>query len=334
MTTTTGVSSTSTCWAYSLNEWGGPLLPPPPMTPSLTSRVTIFFVKYVVFFFAWPVVMIAFSVNGTKRLSFSVQQDLFRTINYAQQHPINSKEDKRRYQDPQLLSRVYQLPSAQPYLQRGALEWQPREGFCSGTTVRCILKSFSSIPTPLVPSVMTSSGGPRTAEDVCKAFETIGREETLGNNNNIHLETHLLRPDDQTLSYESFLKELQANLQDPNTRVAINYLRSALFGWSLPWYWWPVAPVSLILGLFGGHFSFILGILPPPSLSSSNNTKNDNNDDDDEPLVAIFDVNHKYGGTYLVPAKRLYHAVKAQDATTKLSRALICVTDKSRRKQK
>ena len=47
----------------------------------------------------------------------------------------------------------------------------------------------------------------------------------------------------------------------------------------------------------------------------------------DEPLVAVFDVNHKYGGAYLVPARRLYEAIHAKDISTNKSRALIFVSE-------
>ena len=71
------------------------------------------------------------------------------------------------------------------------------------------------------------------------------------------------------------------------SRVAINYLRPALFGFKRPKW----LPFHFIIGLFGGHFSPVIGVL-------------DNDDDKDNPLVGIFDVNHTYGGAYLVPAKK------------------------------
>jgi hypothetical protein len=300
--------TTTSTWAYSLNEWGGPLLPPPPTAPTLVKRAAIFLIMYVVFFFAWPVILAISTVRG-KGPSRSTLRHLFRVVNDAHKHPI-SKDT--RYQDPELLAQVYRLPSAQPYLECGALEWQPREGFCAGTTVRCLIKSFSSIPATLVPPV---TSGAKTAQDVCKTLEGVGQQPG-DEGSKIHLESRLLQPD-QNVSYATFLQELETNLQNPDTRVAVNYLRPALFGWSLPWYLWPVAPISLLLGLFGGHFSFILGILPSVN---------------GDPLVAIFDVNHKYGGTYLVPARRFYDSVKAEDVTTNLSRALVFVTDKSKHK--
>merc|ERR1712224_1008121 len=94
-----------------------------------------------------------------------------------------------------------------------------------------------------------------------------------------------------------------------SSRVAINYLRPALFGFKRPKW----LPFHFIVGLFGGHFSPVIGVL-------------DNDDDKDNPLVGIFDVNHTYGGAYLVPAKLLYKSVNAVDIATETSRAVIVVT--------
>merc|ERR1712224_968823 len=94
-----------------------------------------------------------------------------------------------------------------------------------------------------------------------------------------------------------------------SSRVAINYLRPALFGFKRPKW----LPFHFIIGLFGGHFSPVIGVL-------------DNDDDNDNPLVGIFDVNHTYGGAYLVPAKLLYKSVNAVDIATETSRAVIVVT--------
>jgi hypothetical protein len=79
---------------------------------------------------------------------------------------------------------------------------------------------------------------------------------------------------------------------DPKNRLSANFLRSALFGYASPKW----NAMSLLLTLFGGHFSPILGCF-----------KHNNED-----VVAIFDVNHKYG-LYFVPADRVYDAVTTRD---------------------
>ena len=85
--------------------------------------------------------------------------------------------------------------------------------------------------------------------------------------------------------------------------------------------------MNFLLGMFGGHFSPILGIL---DVDDKNN--NDDDDDNDEAtsetttLVAVFDTNDKYDGTYFVSAKRLYEAVRAVDLSAHKHRALILVT--------
>ncbi len=73
--------------------------------------------------------------------------------------------------------------------------------------------------------------------------------------------------------------------------------------------------MNFLLGLMGGHFSPILGVL-------------DDVPNVDSPLVAIWDTNHKYNGAYFVPAKRLYEAVHAVDLSAHKHRALILVTKK------
>ena len=297
----TTVPTAGSAWAYACNQWGGPVLPPAPtVVTSFNQRIMRFLVIYVGFFVCWPLIAIFAAVSG--KLSWSSVRDLYHTVNYADNHPISKH---RAYQDIALLGQVYQLDSSQPYLQRSALEWQPREGFCAGTTVRCLIKSFPTIPIQHTPSV---TAGSKTPEDVCKILDSVGGVHD-NNGPKTHLQSRLFRL--ENVSYEAFLEELQTNLKDPSTRVAVNFLRPALFGWSLPWFLWPIAPISFFSGLYGGHFSFILG-----TIQSSNG----------ETLVAIFDVNHKYGGTYLVPADRLYHAIKTKDISTNLSRALIFVS--------
>ena len=128
--------------------------------------------------------------------------------------------------------------------------------------------------------------------------------------------------EERDFSYARFLKTLRDSFKDDADddqqhcrRVAINYLRPVLFGFKPPKW----VPCHLILGLLGGHFSPLLGLLDNPQ--DMNNAKKGDN-----PLVGVFDVNHAYGGAYLIPAKLLYQAVKAKDISTGKSRAIIVVT--------
>jgi len=106
--------------------------------------------------------------------------------------------------------------------------------------------------------------------------------------------------------YEAFLESIR-KINNPRNRAAVNYLRPALVGFRRLWF----IPIHFIFGLIAGHFSPVLAILE--------------NNGDDEPLIAIFDVNDKYG-LHLVPAKKLYESVKAKDLMTGKSRAVIIVS--------
>mmetsp|Transcript_47985 Transcript_47985/g.54377 ORF Transcript_47985/g.54377 Transcript_47985/m.54377 type:complete len:143 (+) Transcript_47985:83-511(+) len=68
------------------------------------------------------------------------------------------------------------------------------------------------------------------------------------------------------------------------------------------------------------------------SLSSNTNTHTNRTKqrasapDKDNILVGVFDVNHTYGGAYLVPARRLYESVKAMDISVSKPRATIILS--------
>ena len=42
--------------------------------------------------------------------------------------------------------------------------------------------------------------------------------------------------------------------------------------------------------------------------------------------MAVFDVNHTYGGAYLVPTRRLWDAVNTVDITSKATRGVVVTT--------
>ena len=109
--------------------------------------------------------------------------------------------------------------------------------------------------------------------------------------------------------YLEFLSSLK-RINDPRYRVSVNFLRSSLFG--LPKTVFPrclslfefLLPHNWLLGIFGGHFSPIVGYL------------------EEEDMVAVFDVNHAYG-LYLVSSKDLFRAVDTFDFTSSRTRALV-----------
>jgi hypothetical protein len=107
------------------------------------------------------------------------------------------------------------------------------------------------------------------------------------------------------------MEEIKVALNDPNCRIALNYLRPALVGFKIP----KILPANFLLSLMSGHFSPIIGMLDESKES--------------ECLIAVFDVNHAYGGTYLVPSRMLYESVKAHDLMTGRSRALVVIKMKN-----
>jgi hypothetical protein len=97
-------------------------------------------------------------------------------------------------------------------------------------------------------------------------------------------------------------------------------------------------PIYMVAALFFGHFSPIIGIIERNDNGGGgiiNNTdeyegiiNNTDEYDDDYPFVAIFDTNHKYGGVYLTPARKLYNSVKAIDVSSNTHRAIVFVERK------
>lgn len=201
-------------------------------------------------------------------------------LRLARQAPID------RHHSESLLQKALSLPSAQVYVQSKALEYQITEGYCAVATERCICKSIPHFPEERIPDQMTR-GGPRTANKFAEALSC----NRLVKSTVVH----------GSEGYDAFRNVLIKSNQPQNYRVAVNFLRSSLFGFPTPR--WLVFS-SWLLALMGGHFSPILGYL------------------DEENLVAIFDVNAKYG-FYLVEARRLFASVNTFDFMNGTTRGLV-----------
>ena len=184
------------------------------------------------------------------------------------------------YKNKHLLAKIWNSVSGQLYL-KGGLEYQANVGYCPAATTRCILRSIPShIPIAIPPMVSSSSLPPKVAAAIDNASTLTKTTVIYGNE-----------------GYEAFLSAIKLS-NNPKYRVAVNYLRSALYGITLPFLH------NILLGYIGGHFSPVIGYLP------------------DQDLVAIFDVNHNYG-VFLVDTKRLYDAVNTYDIMSKTTRGLV-----------
>jgi hypothetical protein len=274
---------------------GAPIVALPP-APTLGKRLLGIIIIYGMVPILLPLMLLSLWVRG--RFTYAEAAELMRIVTKGHEDPIDQMDCNNNTAKDILMTQLWKsCPSAQQY--RHVLEYQQREGYCSLTTQRCLLKSFEKFPLHLVPEKKAGASNP-------DKWMTQLEEMRVADGG-----THI--PDIQIVQgnvpYATFLETLQTALQHDNARVAINYLRPVLVGFPRPKW----IPSHYVLGMFGGHFSPILGILP----SSSK---------DDDPLVAVFDVNHKYGGTYFVPASRLYESVKALDVSTRQSRALIILT--------
>lgn len=200
-------------------------------------------------------------------------------LRLARQAPID------RHHSESLLHKALSLSSAQAYTQSKALEYQVSEGYCAVATERCICKSIPHFPKEKTPDQMTR-GGPSTANKFAEALSC----DRLTKSAVVY----------GSEGYDAFLKALIKSNQPQNYRVAVNFLRSSLFGFPTPTW----LPGSWLLALLGGHFSPVLGYL------------------EEENLVAIFDVNKKYG-FYLVEARRLFASVNTFDFMNGTTRGLI-----------
>lgn len=211
------------------------------------------------------------------------------------------------YQPRDVLAQMWQTPSAQHYVKNAALLWQKQEGYCGRATIRCILKSLGSKTDELPPEMR----GESKPDKFCSHLEELAVKR-------LNVTTEIVSG---SVDFNTFVTTLrQVNDYDGkdnnnvNCRIAINYLRAALFGFAFPWFF----PTNLIIGLFGGHFSPVVAVL-------------ERHDHPNDPLVTVFDVNHNYRGAYLVPASRLYQACHAMDVTSGQHRAVIVVTSSDKK---
>jgi len=280
---------------------------PPPQPTSLS------LLNLIVFHGLIPIlvpvfVSYKFITDRSFRATFpATTADLFSLVKSATIDPVSRRW---YFQDATLLKRLWKLSSARAYIdkvtQQPHLEYQQREGFCGSATQMCTLKSFG-IPYEKLPPPKHGESKP---EEFAEHIAQIAGEH------NVELSTTIVRGD---VSYKEFLSALRGGLANDNVRIACNYLRSALTGFERYY------PSFLIVGMYGGHFSPILGIIENDHDGKGSKRKDEM---DDNPLVGIFDTNHKYNGAYLVPARRLYAAVHAVDVTANKERALVLVEKK------
>lgn len=259
------------------------------------------FVIYVVIPVMIPCKVIT-SIFITKKMSYADIVQAYRIVNKAHNDPGLLK-------DTIYINRLWDLPSARPYIEQNALEYQRREGYCGQATLRCVLKSFEKFPKSLVPGEKLGASNPTK---FASEMNDLLRQRCDHGNSSCSIDCpYVCARVVREKSYEKFIEQLRMGLRDSqNTRIVINFLRPALIGFMKP----RIIPAHIIYGMVGGHFSPVVGILEED---------NEGNKLED-PLVGLFDVNHKYG-TYLVPARRLYDAVITKDVFTQQSRALIFV---------
>lgn len=229
---------------------------------------------------------------------FPISKNLYTLVSSATVQPI-SKE--WYYQDVTLLKKLWKLSSAKAYIDN--VEYQTREGYCGSATQRCVLRSFGLSGEKLPPQKQGETKPGKWCEHVTQMAKV----------QNVELSTTIISGD---VGYDEFLLELRKGLANDNVRIACNFLRSALMGFERIRY----IPFHMLMHLMSGHFSPILGLLERDYDGEEGVS--------DNPFVAIFDTNHKYGGCYLVPARRLYQAVRAVDLSANTHRAIILVEKK------
>lgn len=179
-----------------------------------------------------------------------------------------------RNHSSELLEKALDLPSSRKYIESNALEYQRSEGHCSFATQRVICKSIPAYPVAKIPS--ETSYGPTTATAFAQRLT-----------DDYHCQSSVVYG---SAGYDVFIEALKKANDADSYRVTVNFLRSSLFGIPSPTW----LPSSWFTMRVGGHFSPVLGYL------------------EKENLVAIFDVNHKYG-IFLCDTERLYDSVSTVD---------------------
>ncbi|CAJ1934709.1 unnamed protein product [Cylindrotheca closterium] len=291
-----------------MDESGKPMVLSPMNVNTLASQVSRFFIINVVFSLIVPSYVVSTILRG--KIKLSELKLIYKAVGEAHANPINSLPE---YQDKELIRQLWKKESARPYIDGDALEYQKREGYCNSATIRCTLKSFPGYPTEKIPPQKSEPADPEKWQGM-SAWDTAndndGDESPSGNGSTAKRSANLeMFPG--SCSFPEFLTAIKRGLEDPNCRVVLNYLRPVLFGFAVPWW----LPANMCLALVGGHFSPVVGMV------ETEKYRNDN------PLIGVFDVNHKYGGAYLVPAKTLFRSVQLMDVSSQKPRAMILVHD-------
>jgi hypothetical protein len=315
-----------------LDGYGIPIVKLPPVQSISIKRKIIYFCLYhIVFPLILPPIIIRTAFKLGLRAITSNIMDLHKTVSKAHLHPIDylplvlpppppvphvqTQNTNNKEQDnyKHLIGNLWTQPSAQHYIKNNALEYQKSEGYCGRSTLRNILKSFPSFPQDLIPP---QSGGASDPSKWSKVIHDIAEEHDCINKMP-NIETTIISGD---IPYKEFMEEIKKALEDPGCRIALNYLRPALVGFRSPAY----IPVFWMLSLMSGHFSPIIGIMDTEGNGNGQGQGHQQERKEErECMIGVFDVNHKYGGAYLVPSKMLYESVKAHDLMTGQSRAIV-----------
>jgi len=276
---------------------GWPIVPHPANSDTIASQVKRFLLIQFVFSLIVPSFVASSIFKGKVKLS--ELGTIYKAVSGAHRNPIKQLPE---YQDKELIRQLWGKDSARPYIEGDALEYQTREGYCSSATIRCTLKSFPSYPREKIPPQKSEASDPEKWQGMDAWGEA--NEDGGGSKNSANLE---IVPG--SCSYDEFLSAVKRGLEDPRCRIVLNYLRPVLFGFAVPWW----LPANMCIGLMGGHFSPIVGMIETEKYKGDN------------PLIGVFDVNHKYGGAYLVPAKTLFLSVQLMDVSSQKPRAMILI---------
>lgn len=146
-------------------------------------------------------------------------------INKAKASSIKQSQE---YKNKLLIDRIWSQPIGKLYFD--AVEYQRMEGWCCSTTVRSILKSIPAIKTQDIPE---AKSGPATVAEFATKIDGDGRDKWIKSNVVLGSE-----------GYDTFVQCLKEKVNDTRFRVAVNFLRSPLFGFKSPWWF----PMNAVLG--------------------------------------------------------------------------------------
>eukprot|EP00979_Chaetoceros_neogracilis_P007785 scaffold1674_cov284-Chaetoceros_neogracile.AAC.3 len=278
-----------------LDEYGIPIVQVPIVQSTVKYRAAMFCLIHIVFPIVLPLVLVKAALKNSILHTLTTLKELCRIVTRTHRGSVLSLPQNK---DKDLIGKLWKQPSAYHYIENDALEYQQMEGYCGRSTLRNILKSFPSFPKDLIPK---PSGGATNPKKWSKVIHDLADERYC---KMPPIKTKVISGD---LCYEKFMKAIIDSLKDPSCRIALNFLRPALVGFRSPIY----IPAFFMLSLVSGHFSPILGMFE------------EDKEEGRECMIGVFDVNHKFGGAYLVPSRMLYESVKAQDLTTGRSRALV-----------